>query len=380
MKRFVLGIFIVFTMTGVAAAANPAPIKIGAVMSQTGNQAHSGVQALRAFTLLTDEVNAAGGIKGRQVEIIVGNTNSEPERTAAAAMKVTMEDKVLAIVGPDNASLATAAKEQVAEPEEIVIMSVTGSSPRLTADKPRWYFRGATPANYQTTALTEYLVTKRGLKTFAILCDAALLDQSDALVADLKKYDITPVAVESHKTGTTNFNGQLLSVRPHNPDVIFFIGYVTECISVIKQARDMGINAQIAGSTGIMYEELCTMGGPVTEGVLGTIGFTCNNPDPAVQTFCDTFKDKYGELPDHAAGQGYDQLALIFEAMRQKDLTFAPGDLAADRAKIRDWLENDAIGRQGLSGIIQYTPDDHTAYKAINVMVVKDGRWTVMEQ
>jgi branched-chain amino acid transport system substrate-binding protein len=363
---------------GTPAPEKLSPIKLGATLSQTGVNAHGGTEALQAMQLLIDEVNANGGVKGRQIQLLVENTNSEPEQAVNGALKLTNEDKVLALLGPDNGSTATAIKEQVAEVDEIVQISVTGSSPKLTADNPRWYFRGATPSTYQTAGLVEYLTEELGFSRIAVLCDDSLTDQADSLQADLKKHDIEPVAVQTHKIGNTNFNGQLLTVKNANPDCIFFIGYPTECASAIKQARDLGIEAQFAGSIGIVYNELCELGGDLTEGVLGTIGFTANNPDEAVQAFVNAYVERYGTIPEHAAGQAYDQLTLVLKAIEESDLSFDVKDIASDRTMIRDWLEQKANGFKGLSGVIKYTEEDHTAYESVNLMIVKDGKWTVL--
>lgn len=360
------------------ASGELAPIKIGAVLSQTGTVAHAGINAQRACEILLEDVNAAGGIKGRKVELIIENSNTEPERAVSGALKLSNENKVLAIIGPDNTSTATAVKEQVAEVDEIVAISVTGSSPKLTEGNPRWFFRGATPANYQMSALTKYMVEDLKFTKFAVLADATLTDQADALVADLDKYGLKPLALETHKSGDTNFNGQLIKIKPLEPEAVVFIGYVTEAASAIKQARDMGIEAQFAGSIGIVYQELCDIGGDIVEGTLGTIGFTTANTDPKVQEFSKKFEEKYGEEPDHAAGQAFDQLSLVLDAIRNEDLSFDPKDLASDRTLIRDYLENKTHGYNGLSAMINYTPEDHTAYKMVNVMQIQNGKWTIL--
>lgn len=364
--------------SGSASGGNLAPIKLGAILSQTGTNAHGGKQGLQAMQLLINQVNADGGIKGRQIELLVENTNSEPEQAVNGALKLTNENQVLALLGPDNGSTATAVKEQVAEVDEIVQISVTGSSPKLTADNPRWYFRGATPSNYQTADIAEYLVKEQNYSRIVVLCDDSLTDQADSLVDNLKDYNLQPLDMETHKTGNTNFNGQLLAVKGYNPDCIFFIGYPTECASALKQARDMGITAQFAGSIGIVYQELCDLAGSLADGVVATIGFTPSNPDDKVQKFVKDYEAAYSEEPEHAAGQAYDQLSLILEAIRQCDLSFDPDDIASDRTLIRDWLEKDANGYQGLSGVISYTEADHSAYKSVNLMKVEDGKWTVL--
>lgn len=384
-----LSVVLVFTMVACSPSATPTqgadtpqkldPIKIGAALSQTGTLAHGGVNAQRAIEMLFEEVNSNGGVKGRQLEILIENTNTEPERAVSGALKLSNENKVLAILGPDNTSTATAVKEQVAEIDEVVAISVTGSSPKLTKDGPKWYFRGATPATYQTSSLVEYMVKELGFTKFAVMADSSLMDQCDSFVADLEKFNLKPVAIENHKSGQTNFNGPLLSIKQQSPEAIFFIGYVTEGVSCVKQARDMGVNAQFAGSIGIVYEEFAKIGEAAVEGVIGTIGFTTYNEDPKVQDFVKKFTEKYGEKPDHTAAQAYDQASLIIEAIKNKDLSFDPKDLASDRKLIRDYLENDAAGYQGLAGVICYTPEDHTAYKKVNVMVVKNGSWSVLK-
>lgn len=356
-----------------------APIKLGAILSQTGNNAHGGQQGLNAMRLLIDEINADGGIKGHKIELFVENSNSEPEQAVNGALKLSNENQVLALLGPDNGSTATAVKEQVAEVDEVVQISITGSSPKLTADNPRWYFRGATPSTYQTKDIANYIVNTLGYTKIAILSDDSLTDQADSLTKDLAEYNLEPVDVETHKTGNTNFNGQLLSVKAYNPECIFFIGYPTECASALKQARDMGITAQFAGSIGVVYKELCELAGDLANGMIATIGFTISNPDEKVQAFSNAYQEAYNEIPEHAAGQAYDQLTLVLEAIRSCNLSFDPDDLASDRTLIRDWLENEAKGFQGLSGVIAYTPEDHTAYKSVNLMTVKDGSWTVLD-
>ncbi|MBR1845866.1 MAG: amino acid ABC transporter substrate-binding protein, partial [Oscillospiraceae bacterium] len=232
------------------------PIKLGAVLSQTGNNVHGGTQALNAMNLLIDEVNAAGGVKGRQIQLLVENSNSEAEQAVNGALKLTNEENVLALLGPDNGTTATAIKTQVAEVYEIVQISVVGSSPKLTADSPKWYFRGATPSTYQTTDIVDYLVNELGKTRIAVLCDDSLTDQADSFTSDLANLGMEPVSMQTHATGNTNFNGQLLATKATDPDAIMFIGYPTECASALKQANDMGLDVQWAGSIGTVYKEL----------------------------------------------------------------------------------------------------------------------------
>lgn len=355
-----------------------ATIKIGAVLSQTGNNVHGGTQALNAMNMLVDEVNANGGIKGHKVELLVENSNSEAEQAVNGALKLTNESNVLALLGPDNGTTSTAIKTQVAEVYEIVQISVVGSSPKLTADNPRWYFRGATPSTYQSVDIVEYLVNDLKCSRIAILCDDALTDQADSFVSNLADHGLEAVSIQTHATGNTNFNGQLLATKDAAPDAIMFIGYPTECASAIKQGTDMGLDVQWAGSIGTVYKELLTLAGDLANGFIGSIGFTATNPDEDVQTFVEKYESLYHETPEHTAGQAYDQLSLIFKAIEECDLSFSEDKLAEDRTMIRDWLETKAKGYEGLSGVISYTAEDHTAYESVNLMVVEDGAWKVL--
>jgi branched-chain amino acid transport system substrate-binding protein len=375
-------LFIGIMATGLCALTGYAaeePIKIGALLSQTGTVAHAGQDAQKALQLAVDQINAKGGIKGRKVELLVENTNTEPEKAVSRGLKLTEGEKVLAIIGPDNSTTAFAAREQVAEPNKIVTISCTGSSPKLTAGNPRWFFRGATPAQYQTESLAAYLVKQKGLKRIAILTDSGIMDQSDSFKDSLKGLGLEPVTIESFKTGQTNFNGPLLKIKPTNPEAIFFIGYVTEGVSAIKQARDLGIQAQFAGSIGIVYDEFIKIGGKTVEGVLASIGFTVANDAKQVQDFVAAFKKKYpGSEPSHSAGQSYDQINLIFNAIQNSNLTFDDKKIEQDRQMIRDYLEQRVKNYAGVTAPITYSEKDHTAYKSVNVMQIINGKWKVI--
>jgi len=382
-KRFVFFIvFVSLISAGLAGCSGSSEkdksIKIGAILSLTGAMAHGGLDARKGLELAVEQVNAKGGIKGRQVKLIVENINTDPERTVSGALKLLNEDKVLAILGPDDSALAFAAREQVAEPNHIVIISVTGSSPKLTQGNPRWFFRGATPAQYQTKSLTKYLVQEKGYKRFAILSDSGIKDQIDAFSKGLAEYGLEPVDVETFKTGQTNFNGPLLNIKNKNPEVIMFIGYTTEGAGAVTQARNLGIKAQFAGSVGIIYDDFIKTAGSMSEGVLASIGFSAHNDAPQVQEFVAAFTKKYnGEAPNHAAAQGYDQINLIFRAMEERNLSFDPRKIAEDRQAIRDYLEQ-VSNYKGLTANITYTPEDHTAYRDVNIVQVKDGQWKVI--
>jgi branched-chain amino acid transport system substrate-binding protein len=365
--------------SGSTESAETATIKIGAALSQTGTNVHGGTQALNAMKLLIDEVNAAGGIKGHQIELFVENTNSEAEQAVNGALKLANENNVLAILGPDNGTTATAIKTQVAEVYEVPQISVVGSSPKLTADNPKWFFRGATPSTYQSVELAAYLVKSLGKQRIAILCDDSLKDQATSFTKDLESNGVTYVSMQSHATGNTNFNGQLLATKNANPDAIMFIGYPTECASALKQAHDMGLDVQWAGSIGTVYQELINLSGSLSEGFLGTIGFTATNPDPVVKAFVEKYVALYGELPEHTAGQAYDQLSLVLKAIEECEIGFTKDTLAKDRALIRDWLETKANGYEGLAGVIKYDANEHTAYKSINLMIIENGAWKVLQ-
>lgn len=365
-------------LAGCSGGTEEKTVNVGAVLSLTGVLAHGGLDARNALQLAVDEVNANGGIKGRQVNLIVENTNTDPERTISGALKLINENKVLAIVGPDNSPTAFAARSQVAEPEHVVIMSVTGSSPKLTEGNPRWFFRGATPAEFQTRSLVQFLVNEKGLKRFAILSDSGITDQIESFTKDLKALGLEPVATEMFKSGQTNFNGPLLNIKSKNPEAIFFIGYITEGASALTQARNLGIDAQFLGSIGIIYDEFIKVAGKAAEGVIASIGFTALNEDADVQTFVSAYRAKYNQDPSHAAAQAYDQIKLIFQAIQNQDLTFDSSKVEQDREMIRDYLEQ-VQNYKGITSIISYSPTDHSAYKDVNILQIADGKWKVIK-
>lgn len=352
------------------------PVKIGVIYSVSGASTSVGVEEKRSADLAAEEINAAGGISGHPVSLIYENDDSNSEKAVAAAKKLAYNDQVDAIIGPITSSGIAAAKS-VTESAKVPELSITGSSPSLTANNPQWYFRNALSSAFQTKKMVKYCVETLGYKKFAILYDAArATDQYQGFAKDLADANIKPVAVEKFQTGDTSFNAQLLKIKAAQPDALLVLGMITESASAAKQARDLGIQSRVLGVVALAYDDYIKLAGSASEGTIACTTFLSSNPNPKTQEFVKKYQAKYNELPDHSAAQTYDAMNLIAQAVANGKLSFT--DTAADRQKIRDELLK-VNNYQGVASPITYGQGVRDAYTNPMLVEVKNGKWEIIE-
>ncbi len=357
-------------------AAGNSPVKVGVIYSVSGASTSVGVEEKRSADLAAAEINAAGGIGGHPVSLLYENDDSNSEKAVAAAKKLAYNDQVDVIIGPITSS-GIAAVKGVTESAKVPELSITGSSPNLTANNPQWYFRNALSSAFQTKKMVKYCMDNLGYKKFAILYDAArATDQYQGFAKDLADAGIKPVAVEKFQTGDTSFNAQLLKIKAAQPDAMLVLGMITESASAAKQARDLGIQSRILGAVALAYDDYIKLAGNASDGTIACTTFLSSNPNPKTQEFVKKYQEKYNELPDHSAAQTYDAMNLIAQAAANGKLSFA--DTAADRQKIRDELIK-VNSYQGVASPITYGPNVRDAYTNPMLVEVKNGKWEIIE-
>lgn len=378
---FTLACLMVVPLMGCSrkSAGTSASIKIGVVYSSSGSQAATGAQESNVINMVVDEVNAQGGINGHPLKAILENDDTQTEKSVSAAKKLVYSDKVDILMGGNTSSAIKAIQQQVSETSKIPYISMVGSDPALTNNGQQWYFRNALSADYQTASIIPYVNKEKGLKRFAMIYDAASAsDQAKAFETSLTKAGLDLIAKEQFKTGDTSFNSQLLKIQKSQPDAIVAIGLAPEAAGIAKQARDMGLKATIIGLVAIVYDEYIKLGGSAVEGTIAASSFRADDPDQAVQSFVKKYKDKFNELPDHAAAQTYDAMQVLVKAIQGTSLELNDGSLEKDRQQIRDAITK-INSYKGVVGQLSYGPQDRDAYDKTLVVEVKNGKWTVVQ-
>ena len=353
------------------------PIKIGAVISETGSYAGLGAGQLVTLKMEADRLNKAGGINGRQVQLVIEDDGTDAAKAQTAVTKLIDQDKVIVVLG------ATGTGET---------MSMRGDVDR--AGIPQVSMAGGNVVTGQfdplvfTTAWSNKIVVpfefaymqKKGIKKIALISDTGGFgkDGLEILTADAPKFGMTIVANETFNLGDTDMTPQLTKIKAAAPDAIVLWTAGKEASTVVKNASTLGIKAQLFGSHGNARKEFIAGAGAAAEGFRFAAGKilipdTYGAGTPQFKTATDyiaNFKAAAaGKTPDTFAGHAYDAFNITVEAAKR-----VTGDLTPKA--LRDEIEKTS-GYPGIGGTFTFSPTNHNGMteKDLVMYEVKNGTW-----
>jgi branched-chain amino acid transport system substrate-binding protein len=356
------------------AAAQAETIKIGNPYNLTGDYASIDNPAKDGSALAADEVNAAGGVLGKQIELIVYDGKSDLPTIASVTKKMVDEDKVVALVGLTDTSYMKAAGP-VAQAAKIPFLDVGGTAPIITQIGDYIYMLPFGD-NVQAAAGAEF-AQEKGWKTVAMLVDEAM-DYTKYLAKYFEeRYTSEDIGGKvlsrlAYNIGDTDFSAQLTQFKnlDPQPDFFFVSSNPGEIGTIIKQARDLGLKQPILGGDGYDTPLLAQLAGPVND-VYFTTHQGIYGDTPQSKAFSEAYAKKYGHPPEAVfAALGYDGVKLMADAIKRAGTT--EGD------KVRD-----ALGAtkdfQGVTGKISYENGSHIPSKSVALIQVVNGKNTLLK-
>jgi branched-chain amino acid transport system substrate-binding protein len=349
------------------APAAGAVMLVGHVASLTGNEATFGDSTDKGIKLAIDEVNAKGGVKGKQLQLKTYDDQGKPEEAAIAATRLVVQDKISVLLG-EVASSRSLAMAPIADQNKVPMITPSSTNPRVTKDagKTRPYvFRVCFIDPFQGTVMAKF-ASEKGIKKVAVLRDVGndySVGLADYFLSKYKELGGKVVDDQSYKAGDQDFKAQLTAIKAKGPEAIYVPGYYTDVALIARQARELGIKAPLMGGDGWDSPKLFEIGGKALEGSYFSNHYSYEDPSPRIQDFVKKYKERFGAVPDGLAATGYDAARIAFDAMgRAKDLT---GE------SIRDAIEA-TKGFEGVTGIISIDAD-HNAVKPAVVLEIKGG-------
>ena len=343
-------------------------IKIGLVASQTGDLVPWGKDCIDGAQLAVDLVNKSGGIDGKQVQLIVEDSNSSPEGGKSAAEKLASQG-VVGILG-EVASGITQLMAQVSYDNGLPHIAVGATKTTIT-DYGSNVFRVCYTDDFQGPVMAKFAYETLGLRNVAIMTDVKL-PYSEYLTKTFKQKftDLggTIVAEAEYESKQTTFTAQLSNIKSKSPEGIFLSGYFNEVGPIVRQAAQSGLTGvKYFGGDGWDSTELITSGGDAIVG-----GFFCNHynekEDRAeVKDFLAAWKSKYnGGVPGTTMGAlGYDAAALMMDAIKRASTKDAKGIIAALEDTVDFKAVSGNITLKGMGG--------NPAKPALVVEVTKTG-------
>lgn len=359
--------------------------KVGAVFSVTGRASFLGDPEKKTALMVADEINKAGGINGKKLELIIYDDEGDATKSTLAVKKLINQDKVCAILGPSLSGLSIAVVP-IAQQSEIPLVSAAASYKIVTDEKTgkqyKWVFKVPQSDSMAAEAIYSHM-KKEGITKIAIITGTTGFGKSgrSELLRLAPQYGITILADESYGPRDTDMTAQLTKIKGVAPQAIVNWSIGPTQVTVLRNYRDLGMtNIVFYQSHGFGSKKNIELAAGAAEGVYTPLG-ACATPDalPAnhpqkkvAVEYNKNYTGKYNEPVSTFGGHAWDALNLVVDALKA---------VGCDRAKIRDYLENKK-GFAGQHGVFNFSANDHNGLvwqDAFNMIVVKNGDWAMAD-
>ena len=374
--RIISVLFFSVLMAGVVFAAPP--IKIGALFSVSGPASFLGEPERNTAQMMVAEINKAGGIKGRKLELIVYDTQGDATKAVQAVNKLIKDDKVVAIIGPSTTGDSMAVIP-VVEKAEIPLISCAAGI-KITDPVKKWVFKTAQNDVLAVAKIYEYFKKKKIAK-IAILTVSDGFGSSgrEQLKLQAKEFDIKIISDETYSPSDKDMTVQLTKIRQSEAQAIVCWGTNPGPAIVARNAKQLGIKIPLYMSHGVSSKKFIELAGAGAEGIIlpsGRVIVADQLPksDPqkkALMNYVNKYREHYKVEGDHFGGHAYDAIMLLKKAMEQAG--FSP-------AAIRDQLEK-TTKVAGIGGTFSFSPQDHAGLNsdAFVLVQVEKGDWKLIK-
>ncbi len=349
-------------------SADSETIRIGGLAPLTGNVAVYGVATQRGVDLYVEQINAAGGVLGKQVEMVWYDEKGDAAEAVNAYNRLVGD--VVALIG-DVTSKPTIAVAELAALDNMPMISATATAYDVTTPGEN-IFRACFLDPYQGNTMAVYATQKLGKKNAAVIYNIAD-DYSTGLAESFKsKFEElggTVVAYEAYGASDIDFKSQLTNIASKNPDVIFMPDYYNIVAMIAKQAREAGLDMTFLGADG--WDGLLTVvdDPSILDGCYFCNHYSTDDPDENVQNFLASYTEKYNETPVSFSALGYDAAKILFTAIENAGSTDAQAIVDAMAATDID----------GVTGHITY--DEHRdPQKDVAMITFEGGEMKLVEK
>ncbi len=387
MKRLGAILLTISMLVGASLVHAAEPIKIGAFYSLSGPAAAIGTPTKLVTQLVVEKINKEGGINGRPIELVIGDTESDPTKAAMVVKKFINVDKVAAIIGPDRTDLGMVVKKIVEEAGIPTVMTV-GGDPVIMGGGPlgtyKWVFKSPQRSSTAVEKLFAHLQkdnkTKIGLITSS---DAFGKDGKTSIEKLAPKYGLTVVADESFNPSDTDVTAQLTKIAAASPDAIVCWTIGPAGAIVAKNVKQLNIKVPVFQCHGQPGPEYIALAGAASDGsmmpstkLMAWEQLPDSDPQKnVIKEFVGLYTDvshldKQFPINTHS-GYAWDAIYLVANAMKKA---------GTEPDKLRDAIEQtkDYIG---ISGVYNLTPEDHNGLGTDSMIMVRieDGKWKLIE-
>ena len=343
-------------------------IKIGLLAPLTGDGAVHGVPVGNAAQLAADEINAAGGIDGKMIDLIAYDTKADTAEAVNAYNKLRDQDEVVALVGGTYSGTTLAFIETAAE-DNMPVLTPTATNPEVTLAGSN-VFRACYTDAYQGSVCGAFAVNTLGAKIPAVLYnkdDAYSEGLANEFIAACQDAGLEPI-VETYAANDVDFSAQLTKIKDADADVLFVPHYTNTVGPIIAQVAAMEMDITCMGGDG--WDGIIDDFAAEAEGYYFANHYSADDEAEIIQNFVTAYKEKYGDTPNALAALAYDSVYIMADAIKAAGSTDSDAIIA----------ELAATDRECVTGQIVFDADGNAKQKSISMIQVVDGAYTLYEK
>ncbi len=356
-----------------AKTASKEPIKFGIIGPYTGPNAKPGQSMKQGVNLAVEEINKAGGIKGRQLAALFEDDASVPAQSVSATEKLINKDEVAFLIGTFNSS-TTLADMKIIERDKTPMLVPIAVAIEITESGNKWVFRNSATNPMQAEQLMAYIYKETKQRKFAVIHENTDYGKGlmQAVEGYIKKNGGSMIA-ESYSIGDTDFYAQLTKIKNNAPEALIICGNLSEGSQITRQFKELGIKAQLYGFGGLSSYDFNNVAAGSNDGLIATSYFENASPNPLAQNFIKAYKAKYNVDPDMFAAAIYESVYLAKDAIEKMGDT---KDIAGFRVALRDQLAK----TKDLPGVQGPTTFDAKGQAGKQVMIIQwnKGQKTIL--
>ena len=357
------------------------PIRVGSFLSVTGPAAFLGDPELKTLELYVDQINAAGGVNGNKITLVIEDEQGKKEEAINAFKKLIFQDKVLMLFGPTLSNSAQAA-DPIAQAAKTVVFGTSNTADGITSIGDFVFRNSVTEADVLPVTI-KTAVKHKSIKKVAVLYgndDVFTKSGYDNFKKALDDARIPVTTTETFAKGDVDFKAQLTKIKATNPDALVLSALIAEGAPIMVQARQLGLNVPVIGGNGMNSVKVFDLAKGASDDLWVGSPWSIENQTKENSTFIDNFKKKYNASPDQFAAQAYDAMNIVATALKKVKLS---GDLDKDRVAVREALPS--VQWNGATGAFKFRrandkagkPAGYDADQTAIVSVTKAGRYEI---
>jgi len=304
-------------------------IKVGIVLPLTGSQAAFGEIEKLSFDLALEEINAAGGVKGKKLEFLMEDDTGRPEVGRSVAEKLITKDKVI-MLGGGYSSSVTAGLAGVAQQNSMPFLINTGSADDITEKGFDYVFRLNPPASEYSSGVEELLAEVVKPKSVAILYENTKFgtSSSKAFAESCEKLGIEVMLNEGYEHAGIDYKPILVKVKQLNPDIVYMVSYVMDAALLMRQSRELRLTPKlfIGGGAGFTLPEFKENAGVASEKVVSATLWHEVLPLPGAMDYFKKFKARYNKDTEYHGAEAYAAAYVIADVLKRAK-SFSPEDI-----------------------------------------------------